>query len=595
MSPFRCGHRWVHQWLAGRPVWVEVTVVTVLALLAFRIGCTAVPILGRDEGRFAQAAREMDYAGDLVVPTFGGRDRYDKPILIYWCVIASYRLLGVSAGSARLPSNLAAALTVGLIAWWARRRWGPGAGLVAGALLAVTPTFHLQARACTADQVMLLPTTAAMLAMATLWRGSARTAPRLVLWVALALAVLAKGPVAPMVLVSSGLGLWALGRQWPRWQLLAVASVLVLGLWVGPWVLVVIGAWAVAELPRRPELRRLLRATGWWWGAPLSLLLVLPWSVAAWRATDGAFFAEAVGRHVVERSLTALESHGGFPGFYAVTAVAVAFPLLAFALAAVRERWRSVIETADGRFLLAWLLAPMVVLELLGTKLVHYWLPSYPAAALLVAGWWAAGDARRRTAWWPLLGCGALILALVPLVVAVHLDLDALVAPAVVVGAVLLGSSVVACWSWRQRGARAGLGWAVVSSGAFLLALLVWFLPLLAPSLLPVRVAAAVASLRTNGEPVLVYQVRDDDLLFQLPLETEVCRSRECLLDCLAAGPFLGVARAEDLRELRGEQPMVAVDEVATIYGVELGRGRWRESVVFRTAEQPGSGATTVR
>ncbi len=578
------------RWLARHPTWVEVAAVAVLAFCLFRIGSDAVPILGRDEGRFAQASREMAHAGELVVPTFGDRDRYDKPILIYWTVIASYELFGVSPGAARLPSNLAAALTVAILAWWARRRWGPGAGLVTAALVAVTPTFHLQARGCTADQVMLLPTVAAGLALASLWRGSESPWARVVLWVGLALAVLAKGPVALMVLLATGVGLWALGRSWPRWQLVAVAGALLSGVWLGPWVLAVPAIWALLELQRRPDLRRLATSTGWWWGVPVCALVVLPWVVAAWRATDGAFFAEAVGRHVVARSLTALESHGGFPGFYPVTAVAVAFPLAGFVLVAVTERWRSLVRSADGQLLLAWWLAPLVVLELLGTKLVHYWMPSYPAAALLVAAWWASGERDPSRRWWALgvFILGSVVLAAVPVVVVVHLDLPELLVPAIVVAGLLLVATAGAWWSWVRHGVRSALPWTVGGSAAFLLAVLAWFLPLLSPYLLPVRVAEAALSLRVADEPIVVYEIRDDELLFQLPVDTEVCRSEACLRQRVATGErFLGVARTADLRPLRGGDEPMGVAEVAVVRGVELGRGRWNESVLFRPVSAP--------
>ncbi|HHQ48916.1 MAG TPA: phospholipid carrier-dependent glycosyltransferase, partial [Acidobacteria bacterium] len=169
----------------------EAVVAGLLAFALFFAGTASTPLIGRDEPRFAEAAREMLARGDLVVPTFGGVNRYDKPILIYWCTMASYAILGVNERAARLPSNLAGALTVLLLAWWARRRWGPGMGLLAGLLLAVTLTFHLEARACTADLVMLLPTVAAMLALERLVRDeSAGAGTALVFWTGMALALL---------------------------------------------------------------------------------------------------------------------------------------------------------------------------------------------------------------------------------------------------------------------------------------------------------------------------------------------------------------------------------------------------------------------
>jgi 4-amino-4-deoxy-L-arabinose transferase-like glycosyltransferase len=92
--------------------------------------------------------------GDLVVPTFAGQDRYHKPILHYWCTMASYTVLGANERAARLPSNLAGALVVALLAMTARRRFGAGSGLLAGLLLAVTPVVWIEAKACTADMVV---------------------------------------------------------------------------------------------------------------------------------------------------------------------------------------------------------------------------------------------------------------------------------------------------------------------------------------------------------------------------------------------------------------------------------------------------------
>src|SRR5437763_1791237 len=65
-----------------------------------------------DEGRNGTCAFEMMESGNWVIPTFNGDLRVDKPALLYWLQIAAYRCFGVSEFSARLPSALAALLTV---------------------------------------------------------------------------------------------------------------------------------------------------------------------------------------------------------------------------------------------------------------------------------------------------------------------------------------------------------------------------------------------------------------------------------------------------------------------------------------------------
>jgi 4-amino-4-deoxy-L-arabinose transferase-like glycosyltransferase len=84
-------------------------------------GAGGMPLLGPDEPRYAQVAREMFERGDLVTPTLGGLTWFEKPALLYWLMMAGYGLFGVSEWAARLPSAVAGVLTIGAVAWLARR------------------------------------------------------------------------------------------------------------------------------------------------------------------------------------------------------------------------------------------------------------------------------------------------------------------------------------------------------------------------------------------------------------------------------------------------------------------------------------------
>ena len=237
----------------------EVVVAGFLAFALFFVGTSAIPILGRDEGRFSQASREMLDRGDLIVPTFVNEGRYHKPILIYWCTMASYAAFGVTERAARLPANIAGAMAVMLLAWSTRRRFGTGAGLLAGVLLAVTLVFHVEARVCTADMVLFVPTLAVMLAFEKILAADDGWVGPLVFWTAMGVAILAKGPIAPMWVLCTGLGLWALRRRWTLWEAAGMVMLFGLGLWfLGPAALVppaVIAGW---DLLRSTEGRSLL-------------------------------------------------------------------------------------------------------------------------------------------------------------------------------------------------------------------------------------------------------------------------------------------------------------------------------------------------
>ncbi len=63
-----------------------------------------IPLLGPDEPRYAQVAREMFERGDWVTPTLGGAHWFEKPALLYWLEIAAYSLFGVSEFAARFGS-----------------------------------------------------------------------------------------------------------------------------------------------------------------------------------------------------------------------------------------------------------------------------------------------------------------------------------------------------------------------------------------------------------------------------------------------------------------------------------------------------------
>src|SRR5437660_1933923 len=79
------------------------------------VGTWSLPLIDRDEPRFAEASREMIERADYVVPYFNNQLRLVKPPLAYWAQAVSYRVFGENDFAARLPSVVAAALTVLLI------------------------------------------------------------------------------------------------------------------------------------------------------------------------------------------------------------------------------------------------------------------------------------------------------------------------------------------------------------------------------------------------------------------------------------------------------------------------------------------------
>src|SRR5262245_54357364 len=91
------------------------------AFLLFAIGSARLPLLGPDEPRYSQVAREMLQSGDFITPTLGGTPWFEKPVLLYWLQDVSYALFGVNEWAARFPSLLSALFCVWLITATVRR------------------------------------------------------------------------------------------------------------------------------------------------------------------------------------------------------------------------------------------------------------------------------------------------------------------------------------------------------------------------------------------------------------------------------------------------------------------------------------------
>jgi len=126
-------------------------------------------------------------------------------------------------------------------------------------------------------------------------------------------------------------------------------------------------------------------------GIVLMLAIVALWGLPALIQTHGEFFRIGIGRHVVGRSLGAMESHGanslGFYllllPFYFVTVFASFFPWSIKLSSLTRKLWRSrdIIDT----YLLTGTAIIFVIFSLIKTKLPHYTLPAFPLLSLLLA------------------------------------------------------------------------------------------------------------------------------------------------------------------------------------------------------------------
>lgn len=164
--------------------------------------CMSFRLFEPDEGRYAEIPREMLARGEWIVPYLQGQPYLDKPPLLYWLVMGSYRAFGVHDWVARLVPAVAVHGCVLLTHFFGRRLFGAKAAVWAAIILALAPGFVGVGRLLVLDGLLALWVTLSLLAAFEAIRGPVlRSGWWLLAAVACAFGILTKGPVALVLFV----------------------------------------------------------------------------------------------------------------------------------------------------------------------------------------------------------------------------------------------------------------------------------------------------------------------------------------------------------------------------------------------------------
>jgi 4-amino-4-deoxy-L-arabinose transferase-like glycosyltransferase len=336
----------IARYLRARTLFCHVSAIVLAGLLTLLPGTSLLPLLDRDEPRFARATIEMIERGTWAIPYFNGEYRFDKPILTYWLMRVAYTLCGFNEMGARLHAVICAILVAlaiyaigrawfsAMSGWWGALSW----------LTAVQTLIH--GRCALADMPMVLGVVMAQWGCYALLQYPATPFPRLpflACYGGMAFGVLAKGPVAPCVVALT-------------------LALLRFVFWRKPL------AWA--------KLRFVP-------GLCFTLALVSLWGIPALIMTQGMFWQVGIGKHVISRGLETFNGRVFVPVvYYLATFFFSLYPWSSFAgqLAhMMRQEWNEKLA-----YLAAWFVAPYLIFGCCATQLPHYVMPAFPAFCLVL-------------------------------------------------------------------------------------------------------------------------------------------------------------------------------------------------------------------
>jgi 4-amino-4-deoxy-L-arabinose transferase-like glycosyltransferase len=329
----------------------DVLLLACFCAFLFFYGLGAFGLIGSDEPRYAQVAREMLDRGDWITPTLSGRPWLEKPPLYYWQAMVAYSVFGVSDIAARIPSAFDATLLV-VAVYLFFRKFRRGGEIDAALIAASCAGIIGFARAASMDMALAAAFSIGMLAWWA-WHESEKRIYLAAFYVLMALGMLAKGPVAPFL----------------------------------AGVTIVVFAAAARE-------SRLVVKTLWPPGILLFCVMALPWYLAV-QMRNPQFFRNFILEHNLARFSTNLYHHPE-PLWYYIPVIGLALvPWVVLVVAAIVESlraWWSVGRSAERGmqlkfrvFACCWLFVPLVFFSISRSKLPGYILPAVPAGAVLLA------------------------------------------------------------------------------------------------------------------------------------------------------------------------------------------------------------------
>ena len=359
----------ISDYMINFPMWFYYCLASILIILFIIPGQFNLPPLDRDEARFAQASKQMIEDNDYVKIQFQEKLRAKKPIGIYWIQSFSASLFGKNKiSSYRIPNIFAAFLTCILTGFFVYTiltkiigqsyQISVNVGILSSIFLSSLFGFAIEIRQAKTDTFLLL---ICLIQQWLLWKvyyfansdwnnSKNFETPWIVyfFWFFVALGILIKGPISPLLAFLTVLSMVILDR-------------------------ISLNKWNLNWLAFLSIIRGLI----------IILIVNLPWVLLAWNATDGKLILNALNDDLLQKIISGQENHGAPPGTHFIFLFFTFWPLSLLIPLAGRASidWK---HQQIIRFLLSWIIPFWLVMEIVPTKLPHYILPVFPALIALI-------------------------------------------------------------------------------------------------------------------------------------------------------------------------------------------------------------------
>jgi len=335
------------------PSLLHIFVLLVLGAVFFFFRLNALPLLDRDETRYAVMAKTMVQNHDWVVSWLNHQPHLDKPPMFVWLVALSFKTFGISEVTARLVPllmGLGALILAYLLGclFWNRRT-----GLLAAFILLFSPEYFGLSRFVNTDMTLTFFST---LAVYSFLAGIRLKRPVYFIsgYMAFGCAMLTKGPV--------GIAL--------------------------PGLVILSYLWLTGNISRWLEMKP-------WWGILIILAIALPWYWMAEMRLPGYLYFFFVKENLL-RFFTKIHSRSEPFYFFIPVVLGGMFPWILYLPKALIKQDGQAWYRDEGRLItILWFLIGFGFFSLSKAKLPTYILPYLiPLALFLASGWdqlWNSG------------------------------------------------------------------------------------------------------------------------------------------------------------------------------------------------------------